>query len=50
LKNSDSRFGFLIADGAETITIKDITGKAENIARAQIQTRKKTRKKSYSRT
>ena len=44
LKDGQSFFGFLIADGAQTVTIKDLTGKKQIIPADQIVSRKKQEK------
>jgi len=41
LKDGDSHFGFLIADGKEAIVLKDISGKKWTLANNQITSRKK---------
>jgi putative heme-binding domain-containing protein len=41
LKDGQSFFGFLLADGAQTVTIKDLAGQAHNIPRASISSRQK---------
>ncbi len=44
MKNGDSHFGFLVADGADAVVLKDITGKKWALAGNQIATRKKQEK------
>lgn len=41
LKDGQSYFGFLVADGAQTITIKDLAGKHHTIKTQQVRSRKK---------
>ena len=41
LKNGDSHFGFLVADGKEVVVLKDITGKKWTLDASLIVTRKK---------
>ncbi|MGC1244213.1 MAG: PVC-type heme-binding CxxCH protein [Chryseosolibacter sp.] len=41
LTDGQSYFGFLIADGAQTVTIKDLTGKNHTILTKEIRSRKK---------
>ena len=40
-QGGDSYFGFLVADGAQTIVIKDLSGKKHTIPTATIASRKK---------
>ena len=42
--DGQSYFGFLIADGPRTITVKDLAGKNHVIETAQIRSRKKQEK------
>lgn len=44
LRDGQSYFGFLIADGAQTVTIKDLTGKKHVIPAAEIISRQKQEK------
>jgi putative membrane-bound dehydrogenase-like protein len=41
LRDGQSHFGFLVADGAQTVTIKDLAGKSRVIDTGQIVSRKK---------
>ena len=41
LSDGQSFFGFLVADGPQTVTIKDLAGKNHVIETAQIRSRKK---------
>jgi len=44
MKNGDSHFGFLVADGADAIVLKDITGKRWTLDNTLITSRKKQEK------
>jgi putative heme-binding domain-containing protein len=44
MKNGDSHFGFLVADGADAVVLKDITGKRWTLDNTLITSRKKQEK------
>jgi putative heme-binding domain-containing protein len=41
MDDGQSFFGFLVADGAQTVTIKDLAGRQQTIPTAKIKSRKK---------